>query len=112
MKEHAVGKWPSKSSNSESWTGIQRWSVSSGSAGQSGHTERTCVIPRADLWEEDNATCKLQRIRAVQDKESVAVNIPSNVEPTVDDRVDVVYRGNGHVFQGGREGYAGEEKGE
>ena len=64
-----MGKWTSKFSNSESWTGIQRWFTSSGSAGYSGHTERTCVIPKADLCEEDNATCKLRRIRVARDKE-------------------------------------------
>ena len=66
MKRHAMGKWMSKFSNSESWTGIQRWWVSSGLAGWSGHTERTCVIPSPDLCAEDNATCNLRRIRVAR----------------------------------------------
>jgi hypothetical protein len=33
------------------------------------------------------------------------VNTPSDVKPAVDDRVDVVCRGDGHVLQGGERGY-------
>lgn len=92
-----MGKWTSKFSNSESWTGIQRWFTSSGSAGYSGHTERTCVIPKADLCEEDSATCKLRR-SGWPGIRRVAVNLPSDVESTVNDGVDVVYRGDSHAL--------------
>ena len=106
IKRHAMGKWMSRFSNSESSTGIQRWWVSSGSAGYSGHTERTCVIPRTDFCEEDNATCRLRRrVRVAQDEGGERRwKIPSDVESAVDDRVNVVFWGDGHVFERGISG--------